>query len=333
MTNPKTVGKPRKHHYIPEGYLRGWIVSPEEKLAAFSRRDGRFSMRWAHPGGVGYELDLYTMPSLGADSDRIESQLLSLIDGGAAEVLRKARTPESRSIVAADRPILASFITSLLVRSPESLTALREGVARWWRASRPEMQEIYALTVWQPGMPESVDDALALFDEEGDEDRFLASVLPELIAHRNIKSFLGNMYWRAIHLPRSAPKLLTSDQPLLMTNGLSQADGHLAIPISPTAFLMAARSGARMDKLLRSTGLVDLAQRSNLLVTQRARKFVFAHNDRCRPFVEEHFGRSPVSAVGQKVGQGDPWKAAHPDGYIPGRALESYAAWRATVEG
>lgn len=335
MTNQKPIGKASKHHYIPEGYLKGWIVAPEKRLVAYSKRSGRLNSRWTHPGGTGYEIDLYTMPILGSESDRIESQLLGLIDQKAAGVLRAARSGATSVFTEEDKAALASFVTSLLVRSPESIGALRAGVSRWWRAERPETQEIYAATVWRPGMPESVDDALALLDQgaEGDgEDRFFASVLPELLAHQRIKEFLCTMYWRVIHMPKLAPPLLTSDQPLIMTNGLSHSNGHLAFPISPRAFLMAARSGVRMGKILRSSNLARVAERSNLLVVQRARKFAFAHDEASRPFVELHFGKSPIQAVGQKVGEGDPWKAIYPNGYVPGQALQDYSTWRSTVE-
>lgn len=332
MTNYRPVNKPRKHHYIPEGYLKGWVVAPEEKLVALSKRDGRLSSRWTHPGGAGYQIDLYTMPTLGADSDRIESQLLGFIDRRAAEVLHAARTGASSVISKADRTALVSFVTSLLVRSPESISSLRTGVSRWWHAERPEMQEIYQATIWRPGMPASVNDALAMIDECGDEDRFFASILPELLAHQKIKDFLCTMYWRVIHLPRLAPPLLTSDQPLIMTNGLNHPDGHLTVPISPDAVLMAARTGVRMDKILGSTNLALIAKRSNLLVVQRARRFVFAHNEASRPFVEKHFGTCPIQAVGQKVGEGDPWKATYPNGYVPGQALQDYTTWRLTVD-
>ncbi len=296
-------------------------------------RDARLTRRWTHPGGTGYQPNLYTMPSLGTESDRIERQLLAFIDTKAAAVLRAARSERTYALQPEDRSALASFVTSLLVRSPESISALRTGITRWWRTERPEIQEIYMATVWQPGLPDSVDEALSLLDgDEESEGRILASVLPELLAHQRIIEFLSTMYWRVLHMPRFAPPLLTSDQPLIMTNGLSHADGHLAVPISPTAILLAARSGIRMDKILRTTSLVQIAKRSNLLVIQRARKFAFAHNDDNRPFVQEHFGKDRVPAIGQKVGDGDPWRATYPNGYIPGRALENYSAWRLTLE-
>lgn len=332
MTNPKPINKASKHHYIPEGYLKGWIVAPEEKIVEYRMLNERLIRRWTHPGGTGYQMDLYTMASLGRESDTIEKKLLALVDSKAAEALRSARNGLSAAFSSEDKIVLSSFVTSLLARSPESINSLKAGVSRWWRAERPEMQEIYSTLVWRPGMPTSVDDALALLDGSEDESRFFASVLPGLLAHKNIKDFLCTMYWRVIYMPKLAPSLLTSDQPLIMTNGLSHADGHLAVPISPRAILMAARTGVRMNKILTRTNLIQVAKRSNLLVVQRARKFVYAHDEASRAFVEEHFGKSPILTVGQKVGEGDPWNATSPKSYTPGKALRDYSTWRLTVE-
>lgn len=60
----------------------------------------------------------------------------------------------------------------------------------------------------------------------------------ELRLHGNVaRLFMGVMWW-VLDTSKVSRRLLSSDHPLIMTNGLGRADGHFAIPISPTCLFI-----------------------------------------------------------------------------------------------
>src|SRR5580704_16569134 len=61
------------------------------------------------------------------------------------------------------------------------------------------------------------------------------ALLPTLINCKLVVAHIvQKMTWHAIDFSDSGLRLLTSDRPLIMSNGLSGDDAHIALPISPT---------------------------------------------------------------------------------------------------
>lgn len=313
------------HHYIPEGYLKGWGRADKGgQLVEYTRRPWGLQHRWTHPGGTGYEKHLYSIPALEERSDVLERELMGMIDDRAASILAKLRSPSPSSVFrAADRAPLATFVTSLFVRSPESIRALKAAIERWWWTERPELQVIYERFYKQIGFPDGVMDYLSMTATEGETQIFLADVLPELAAHKRISSFLAKMHWRIIAMPEGAVKLLTSDRPLIMTNGLTVSDGHFAIAISPDRMFIATRSEAVYQQLMRGLTLKALAKRSNRLVVERAKRFVYAADQSQAAFIAKHFGTAPIATLGETVAARDPWAAGR---RVQGNAIEDEVA-------
>jgi hypothetical protein len=61
----------------------------------------------------------------------------------------------------------------------------------------------------------------------------------ELRLHGNVaRLFMGLMWW-VLDTSKVSRRLMSSDHPLIMTNGLGRGDGHFEIPISPTCLFIA----------------------------------------------------------------------------------------------
>jgi hypothetical protein len=97
----------------------------------------------------------------------------------------------------------------------------------------------------------------------------------------------------------SSHSLLTSDRPLVMTNGISGPGKHLSVPIGPSLLFIAADDPAEVQRLSRHDQDA-LAMVTNDHVVRQARKFVWGIDACHLRFVERRLGEmlpsSPLEA-------------------------------------
>lgn len=116
------------HHYVPQGYLRGWsqdgntvsayrILVPSSEYPEWESRSLR---------SLAQHTDLYTTVHSGTESDEFERWLNEAIEVPAAEPLEKVRA--GKALTAADWEKLARYVGSLHVRTPANLS---ESLERW----------------------------------------------------------------------------------------------------------------------------------------------------------------------------------------------------------
>ncbi|HEY1943731.1 MAG TPA: DUF4238 domain-containing protein [Roseiarcus sp.] len=100
--------------------------------------------------------------------------------------------------------------------------------------------------------------------------------------------------------PPSSFPLLTSDRPIIMTNGISEPGGHVALPIGPkTLFIASNRQDIVKDVAGRKPE--ELVAFVNDRVVKQAREFVLGIDGRQLRFVQNRFGaRLPSSPTETK---------------------------------
>ena len=296
---------PSKHHYIPECYLKAW-AGDNGRLCEFKRgHGGRVRRRWTSPGGTGYAIDLYAIPELGPLSTDIEQQFLRPVDGEAARILRALRTESRENFTAGERSVWATFLLSILLRNPESIGAIKSAILERWNAPRPELQEIYERQYRKEGDPESVDEYLAREESDG-AYRLIYKMIPDTMTHERVGTFIINMRWGIVDIPTHLPELLTSDRPIIMSNGLDQDDGHLAIPVSPRRLFLACKNEQITRQILGMTPR-DLVRRTNQLVVERAKRLVFSTDERQLRFIQNRLSNEPIPTLGESIAKNADW--------------------------
>ena len=121
----------------------------------------------------------------------------------------------------------ARFLYSLMVRNPEVLVRLEQMAA-------------------EPTAEEANDDHLIRSETRPDafdefKEAYLAkpmntsvqSLLPMLINSTAVIRAISDMRWSTCQLSDTRHSFLTSDRPIIMTNGLKDQGAHVAIPLSP----------------------------------------------------------------------------------------------------
>lgn len=125
-----------------------------------------------------------------------------------------------------------------------------------------------------------------------------ASYLDRLIGSNRVVLHLANMRWTTARFDNLPHSLLTSDRPIIMTNGIGAKDAHLAIPLAPNRLFLACNTET-VERQIRSTPSKELCAQINSLICEQARQFVYGVDDSQLTFVRKRLGkRKPSSPLG-----------------------------------
>ncbi|PTV70220.1 DUF4238 domain-containing protein [Agrobacterium pusense] len=295
----KSANPPIKHHYIPAFYLRRWAVAG--KVIQFMKvPSGEIKPLSRAPEATGFENRLYEMkghdPTL---AQRFEELYFKPLDTKAAESLELLYrhghlapwTPETRSD-------WTRFMLSLLLRCPEDIKMFRD----WWTEdfgrTDPETEAKYRQQR-QPGAPETFSEFL-IGQPERVREAAMFTMLNTLLEGESVGTHINQMHWRVLQTPASAPLLLTSDRPVIRTNGLDSAGSHIALPIGPRFLFIASHDTQFLQGLLKANQM-ELVKECNRQVVGSAVRFVFASDERQKSFIQKWFGKQPQPRLMESI--------------------------------
>ena len=300
MTTTKKPRRPRRHHYIPEVYLKRWIGSDGMLIEFRHRYGGKVGPRSTSPGGTGYVFDLYTAPNEAPDETaKLETQFFSPVDSAAGEALDLLYVDGQAEAWNDDqRSAWSRFILSLLLRTPEDIAFLKSSFSIDWTKTVPEMK---------PRNPEdwSADDlaryrkTMASVSSE-EKDSMALSLAPTLIDHEGIGARLNHMRWRTLQFVDVKRELLTSDRPVVMTGTLTEEHAHIILPIGPSRLFVAVKDDATFE-ILRKRDPDDLIEVINELVTQHAQKVVFGRDTTQLRFIQNRLGTKRQPSLMERI--------------------------------
>ncbi|HEY0011578.1 MAG TPA: DUF4238 domain-containing protein [Allosphingosinicella sp.] len=279
---------PRKHHYLPEFYLRRW-VGADDRLTEFRRPHKALVERRKFPSETGFERELYSIKTREDEAARqeLETGFLRKVDNDAAQAL--AFLEEHRSTPTDDRlrDGWVRFIMSLLHRAPWRVDWMRRQLAEH------EVEVLADIkTRWNevrgPGDPATFEEYMATPHAKTLVDENLAKLLTDMMDSEMIGSALARMHWGFARLGETRFGLMTSDSPVMVSNGIGHKDGFVALPTSPTTFFIAANRAETINAFRTQTNrALELA--FNDAVVRQARHLVIAPDARQFGFVEKRF--------------------------------------------
>jgi hypothetical protein len=251
------MSEPIRHHYIPVFYLKPWN-GPDQRLCEYSRPYKTTKALRKHPAATGYVDGLYTVPGLPAeDAQFVERSFMKANDDWAARahtVFLNTVGP-ARDISQKEKFAWARFLYSLIVRNPENIDRMKREAPKY---------DMSAADV--------------------------AANLPTLINSERVIVAIAEMRFHTIQPENSRFSFLTSDRPIIMTNGLAVPEAHIAMPLSPRRLFIATKSPQLIkDVAARSAGEVVLGV--NNKVAEQARRFVYGVDDSQLRFVANRLGK------------------------------------------
>jgi len=283
--------KEPKHHYIPIFYLQQW-AGADGRLIEYCRRYKGVVPRPTFPDGTGYVRGLYKLPDAQPGQEYIiETKLMSSIDNWAAKALRRMMMTDKAGLDLEPSEALGwcQFLYSLIVRNPEHLLRIKEKLETFDAGEILERTREDYSNIRGPSDPETFDEYKATFVKNPVEVP-PARVLRNLVRSERIVRMLASFRWRTATTKTAKYPLLTSDRPVIMSNGLTQQDAHIVLPISPRLLFIATKN----EETFRRFGSMppnDLAQAVNNQVSQQAYRFVFGVDDGQLRFVANRLGK------------------------------------------
>lgn len=296
MTESKSKqNPPSKHHYIPAFYTKRW-TGDDGKLIVYSKPHNEVIDRRLYPDATGYHEDLYSLK--GAKKRiQIEDSFFKPVDVYAHQVLSRLEQFKDTSTWTMEmRSNWTRFIMSLLFRCPYDLEFFRERWKYKFTQTDAHFENEYA-QIKTDDAPATLKEYLSSLSELRVEQSMFKTY-QDLIENEHIGSYINSMNWYVLDTSKSNLALLTSDCPVIRTNGIKYANSYLVMPIGPTRLFIAANNDEVLLNFKR-THARDLVKQINRIIVRRARRFVYANEMTKKEFdfIKLHFGQSPQSRL------------------------------------
>ncbi|CAA2108991.1 hypothetical protein MBUL_04484 (plasmid) [Methylobacterium bullatum] len=291
---------PPRHHYIPVFYLKQWMAG-DGRICEYQREHaGVVKPKRTHPSGTGYVRGLYDLVGIEDANirDAFEREFLKPVDTGAAEQLQDINTGRKAMNNPYKRSAWTRFLLSLLFRMPEDIALFKSRYVEAWMRVTPDRVKYYN-RIHRPGAPKRLEDALSRMNTHDIEHRAMNALIP-LITNPRIGEHLINMRWGSLRLPNIGPTLLTSDRPVVISNGLKNEDSHVILPIGPKTIFYAVNSQSVLNFLMIRPP-AEIAEALNTAVTHQAVKYVYGQWDNQLPFVQQHMGAKRLPSLLERM--------------------------------
>ncbi|WP_404333388.1 DUF4238 domain-containing protein [Sphingomonas sp. MMS12-HWE2-04] len=285
-----TGNPPRRHHYIPEFYQRKW-AGEDRRVERYERINGVVVRRRVFPSAAGFREDLYRHPRAEMDewnAQALEWAVFKIIDEKGARALEALVSDPMALRDNIVRNDWAVFLRTMLLRTPYQMTGTMASLEQIWRDT--EVSEKYA-AMRKPGMPETATEFLEMLNPHEAKESAFRMFADGLGSDRTIRHII-KLPWRIFDCSTADHRLLLSDHPVVLVP-LKTDDGHIAMPLSPTKFLVAATSDRTkaMADTLRPKSAVRVM---NKLAVQRAQHCVIARDQAQDLFIRKHFGAHQI---------------------------------------
>ena len=255
---------PKAHHYLPKWYLARW--AKDGQVWEFRRRGPTQALvkKRVAPRGTAYEPNLYS-PSL-------ETDFLQIIDDRGAKALSMAE--QNKSIAGpSDKGGLVQFVVSMIHRSPGRINFL------------------------QKRLEDDLSNNELFSDVETDYFRnYALEVFADLVGSDQINGKLFDFKIFNFLVGQGGFDLLTSDRPVLISNGLHHRSAFVLMPSSPSTFLVLAAE--------KETAIYFASQKPKVLskaindaVVRQAEGLVIANTDQHYAFVDNRLRRADADST------------------------------------
>ena len=274
---------PKVHHYVPAFYLRRFVGS-DGKLFEYSKPYGNaLVIKPVKPESTGFVENLYALRGLPPVlSQQIEEKFLRPVDTQASHALRMLHREISLAWSNETRSAWARFVFSLLVRMPEHIYQFRDSFSKqFYKVTDREAADYVEQRT--NDMPATASELFASISPDTIEQN-ATRAWAENVNHSNIVLHIMNMEWSVLNVESADFPMLCSDRPYIMTNGLTGANTHICLPISPGKLFLATPDLTFRQRLCRLPA-DKIAKAINRSVVGQSVKYVYSNNQRQNQFI------------------------------------------------
>lgn len=278
---------PRDHHFVPAFYLKQWCNPATGKLVEYAIKRGKLIPKPVGPNATGYEFDLYAFPELPREySHYVEEKFFNYADRTAADALQLHLSGYTGPWTSELRSAWSRFVMALHLRHPDAMPELRAAAQRIWDGSGEDSQHEYE-RIRQPGDPATFDEYIAKMDPHIPAKARMQLVM-SVFDNEIVGDHVNKMTWAVIDVNVPGRRLLTSDRPATLVR-IKDPRGILTIPISPNKLFVAVNDPKLIGEYFPERATQQsIARRANVEVVARARRFVWAPDERQERFIGKH---------------------------------------------
>lgn len=237
---------------------------------------------------TGFIENLYRIPGATKKTQQnIERIFMGAVDKHAAtarDIMLAGDIPTEPSI----RHAWARFLLSLVMRTPEAVKAFKHKVKSDFLVPDPEFQGKYneiKKEDWPPTLEEYM-----LQQSPTMPEREAVIMITRLIQNQNVLRLMMRADWWLLDTSTKRRKILTSDHPLIMSNGLGRPDGHFALPLSPNLVFVAFMNHG-IGRGIQRIPLSRLMRDINDAVIGQGRRSVYAFDEEETRAVKRRMGK------------------------------------------
>jgi len=233
--------------------------------------------------------DLYAIPRVSDDKKHLlETRFMRQIDQKASNILDKIeKYGTTNYLTPEDRLFWATFLISIMQRNPEKVEELSLLANDVYQEIFSNLRESYP-TRKSEADPETFDEFLQAARGAGHIERHKALLLQDAILLPQSARLISSFHWGLCAINQYEHKLLTSDRPIVMSNGLGHRDGHMVFPLGPRKLFLAARTPEVTRRIIARP---DLVAATNNAVARQACQYVYGTDDTQLVFVEKRLRR------------------------------------------
>jgi hypothetical protein len=177
---------------------------------------------------------------------------------------------------------------TLLHRTPEAIESLRERMLREYPQAFQWIRDAYAAE-GRDADPEALQRELADVNARAIQQA-LQATLQTVMDSGEVGNRLIEMKWGVLSLIGTKYPLLTSDRPIVMTNGIGRPDSYMILPISPDKVFVAAGSEKTAAEIIEQDRQRQLGRMLNDRVVRQARRYAYGSDDSQLAFIEKRLG-------------------------------------------
>jgi hypothetical protein len=291
----KPVNPPSKHHYLPEGFQRGWANSNGQVVRYAVEHGGQVRGRHKAPAGVAWERDLYQIPGEPDNwkAAKLETEFFSRLDHIAAELMVQMRLTGRPPADEHGRSAWISFLVSLLHRTPTHMRATASKLGEMQRALMPDVERQYA-SIRGTADPKTFAEWEAAKAPDVVE-RVTLRIMMSLINTPRLGAQLINLRWTVIDLQSADYDLVLGDNPVILVP-LRATSGHVACPVGPCHLFVASSRQSTLESI-RKVPARRLVRQVNRLQVERADGVVIASDESQSHFIAKWFGTCRIGSI------------------------------------
>lgn len=276
-----------ENHYVPQFYTKRW-AGLDGRLFSYRRPYRQVISDPKFPVQVAFEEDLYRVPFVPDDvKDLLETKFFKRIDQEGSDVIAKLEKTGPDILTQTERFSWAIFLVALMQRHPIQVQHLAQSTENNIKRLLEAKKDRYYRDRKENDMRSFEDFLLEVLESEQTAQQKKIAIQSGILIPRTI-TWIGNASMAVADFDRGHT-LLTSDRPVVMTNGLIHQHSHIALPIGPRRLFVAAQSVDVLRQILTQNSLIE---RLNDIVVRQAEEFVFGSDSSHLAFVERRLKKT-----------------------------------------